>query len=354
MNDRENLLRTYRRTGPEWIPFSCNLPWPLWEALGDELDAVVARHPVLFPNHEPGTWRRRKEKVPPYRIAGREYTDMWGCTWKTEHDGMTGVVVDSPLAEGWRLLDDYTPPDPHTQLTWGRIDWDERRRAVAAQKEAGRFTTGSSDHGFCFMRLYYLRGFENLMVDMAEEAPELQRLIDIIVRHYRFVTEQYAAMGVDMMACGEDLGTQTASMTGPRHFRRWIAPAYRRIFAPAREAGALVRMHSDGFIMDIMDDLLATGIDVINPQDLVNGVDALAREVKGRVSIQLDIDRQRIVVFGTPREIEEHIEHCVRTLGAPEGGLSLVCAIYPPTPPANVEALLSAVEKYRTFWAGKG
>lgn len=102
--------------------------------------------------------------------------------------------------------------------------------------------------------------------------------------------------------------------------------------------------------MDIVDPLLATGLDVINPQDLVNGVDVLAREVKGRVCIRLDIDRQSVLPYGTRQEIRELIEIETRVLGSPAGGLEFICGIYPPTAPDNVDALCCALEEFRTYW----
>jgi hypothetical protein len=102
--------------------------------------------------------------------------------------------------------------------------------------------------------------------------------------------------------------------------------------------------------MDIMDELLVAGVDIINPQDLCNGIDNLAREVKGRACIRLDIDRQSVVPFGTRSEIRGLIEEEVRKLGSPQGGLEMIAGIYPPTPAENVDALCSAMEEFRTYW----
>ena len=44
------------------------------------------------------------------------------------------------------------------------------------------------------------------------------------------------------------------------------------------------------------------------------------------------------------------IEEGVRKLGSPKGGLELVCGIYPPTPPENVDAIACAFEEFREYW----
>jgi len=37
-------------------------------------------------------------------------------------------------------------------------------------------------------------------------------------------------------------------------------------------------------------------------------------------------------------------------LGSPQGGLELICGIYPPTPPENVDAVCAAFERARAWW----
>jgi uroporphyrinogen decarboxylase len=155
----------------------------------------------------------------------------------------------------------------------------------------------------------------------------------------------------------EDLGAQTASIISPEMFRKYCRPVYERLIQPCRERGMHVGMHSDGYIMDLIDDLLIAGVTILNPQDLCNGIDNIRRALKGRVCIRLDVDRQTVVPYGTPREIRELVEEEVRTLGSPDGGLEMVAGIYPPTSPDNVHALACAFEEFRTFWfdgRGKG
>jgi plastocyanin len=131
---------------------------------------------------------------------------------------------------------------------------------------------------------------------------------------------------------------------------QWIVPAYQRIFGPARRAGCHVHLHTDGHMIELIDEIIDAGVTICNPQDLCNGIDNIKAAVDGRISIRLDIDRQTIVPFGTPREIHDHVEEAVRKLGSPRGGLELIVGIYPPTPLENVEALCAAFDKYRTYW----
>ncbi len=86
---------------------------------------------------------------------------------------------------------------------------------------------------------------------------------------------------------------------------------------PALDTGIPIHMYSVGDIRDLMDDLLETGIKVINLQDLVNGIGWISWQLKGKYCIELDIDRQSATVFGSPAQVTHHIEHIVKTLGSP-------------------------------------
>ncbi len=349
LSERENYLRTVTMTGGEWIPMHISISGATWNQLRDELEDVLVRHPHFFPNFEKG---KQDWDALEYRRQQREranYVDNYGCRWRGEVDGIGGIVEFHPLAD-WAALEQFRMPDPHTQLPLGPVDWEKVRAGVAERKRRGQLTEGGLEHGWLFLRLYYLRGFENLMMDMATEDPRLDRLISMIVEYSRYIVEQYMSMGVDVITFPEDLGAQQASVLGPKAFERWIAPAYRTLMQPVRAAGIHVHMHSDGYIMDIVDQILECGVNIINLQDLVNGLENIERELKGRVCVHLDIDRQSVVPFGTRQEIFELIEEAVRRLGSPRGGLMTVVGFYPPTPAENIDAVLSALEKFQRYW----
>jgi uroporphyrinogen decarboxylase len=347
LTERDNYLRnaTFRR--PEWMPCVVSISDAAWHEMHEELEPILLRHPTLFPGFTPG--KRPHDHFAPAQRAGEDYVDAWGCTWSASIDGLEGIVHGSPL-DDWAKLAAYRPPDPATQWDREPADWAGAAARVQAAKSAGRLTAGGGYHGFFFLRLTYLRGFENLMVDMATEAPELDRLIAIVAGYNEELARRWLDTGIDVLELADDLGSQKAAVVSPRHFRRYLAPHYRSLVAAAHARGSLAAFHSDGYVMDIMDDLLATGIDVVNPQDLVNGIGDLERQVKGKRCIRLDVDRQDVVPFGKPAEIHALIEEEVRRLGSEQGGLELICGIYPPTPPENVEAVCAAMEALRTYW----
>jgi len=136
----------------------------------------------------------------------------------------------------------------------------------------------------------------------------------------------------------------------PAAWRKLFKPAYRRIIGLTHERGAWFALHTDGYIVDIIPDLIEIGLWQLNPQDMVNGLDNLARLAKGKVHLALDIDRQKITFSGTPAEVDAHIKKCIQTLGSPQGGRDLVFGAYEGTPINNIETAVRAMEKYHDIW----
>lgn len=349
MNERENLLRAVRFEGPERIPVGVSLSAACWHHYDpDALQDLMEAHPVLFPNFERSA--EPPEPTPaPWRRAGERYTDSWGCVWETEQHGLTGTVVEHAL-EDWSDLEGFTPPDPAEQNGWGPIDREAVERRFERAREGGRLRRGSLRHGHTFLTLMYLRGYQNLLFDMADEDPRLLRLIGMVEEFNAGLVRRFVALGAEWIGYPEDLGMQRGPMLNPDHFRRYIKPVYRRLMAPAKDAGCVVHMHSDGDIRALAEELLDCGVEALNLQDLVNGIEWIRDNLKGRVCIDLDIDRQRVVPFGTPDEIHEMIGKAVRELGSPEGGLMLHHGVYPGVPLRNIEAVIDAMERYSTYY----
>jgi uroporphyrinogen decarboxylase len=350
MNPRENTLRAVRFEIPEHVPMAFHINAACWHHYPqDALQELMAAHRLLFPHFEP----KAGPVVPDYgpnQRAGQPYTDDWGCVWQTSDDGITGTVTGHPLAS-WGHFAAYRPPDPETQSGLGPQDWEAVAAQLARDRAAGRLASGGLRHGHTFLQLSDIRGYANLLVDMAEGEPRLDRLIEMVEAFNMAIVRRYLDLGVEWMSYPEDLGMQVGPMLSPAHFRRYIKPSYQRLMAPARQAGCIVHMHSDGDIRLLVDDLIDGGVEAINLQDLVNGIDWIAAKFAGKVCIDLDIDRQKITPHGTPAQIDALIRREVEMLGRKEGGLMMIYGLYPGVPLENARALMDAMERYAAYYS---
>lgn len=306
-------------------------------------------HKFLFPNFQ----RPQGIYTPSFSPVARKdepFTDDFGCLWETTQDGITGTVTRHPLSD-WTAFDRYKAPDPSVCTGIGPIDWGETSSRLAKAKAKGNVAAGGLRHGHTFLQLCDIRGYENLIFDMVDEEPKLEKLIDIIEEFNLYTVNRYLDMNIDIMEYPEDLGMQNGPMLSPDQFRKYIKPSYQRLMAPARQKGVIVHMHSDGHIHALLEDIIDGGVELINLQDLVNGIDWIAGQFAGKICIELDIDRQFITSKGTLQEIDTLIREEVAKIAKKEGGLMMIYGLYPGIPLENVKAVMDAMEKYAFYYS---
>lgn len=341
LSDRENWIRAVTFHHPERIPCSVGFsPFTLVRHRG-EIDRLMRDHPRIFPEYDPVTFDFYEEMPVVYR-EGERFRDNWGCVWDNILDGLEGQVVEHPLAD-WKALATWRPPDPVTKTERGERDWTETRREMEERKARGLLTHGHAER--LFDRLYFLRGFDNLMLDFAEEPPELQRLIDILTEHELAIVEQWAKIGVDMISFHTDIGTQHGLMISPASFRRYIKPMYRTLFQKVRQAGSLAYLSSDGDLTAIVDDLVECGLQAHDPQLRAAGIERIAKAYKGKLFANVDLDRQGFP-FMSPTEIRDMIRRVIDVMHDPRGGFGMCASIYGDVPMRNIEEICNTFEEH--------
>jgi len=342
--DTENFLKVIEYDYPEWIPALFGLMPATWMKYGDDLETIILSHPTLFPDYEEGNFRRI--------TLTRNYqkgmwVDDWGVTWDNIEEGMAAAPLEAhvPL-DSWDAWDEYVAPDPLQNDLYGdSIDWDERRAWVAEQKSEGRLAKGKIYHGAMYMRLYYLRGFENLMMDIAVKDPRLDGLTQMVLHYNLKLIGKWIDIGADYFHFGDDLGVQKSLPISPSAWRRYLKPCFAQMFGKCRENGLLVSLHTDGYILDIIPDLIECGVSLVNPQVRPNTIEGLREQCQGKVALNLDLDRQ-LFPFASKRQLEDHIAEAIDTLALPEGGLMLHIEFDPDISLENIETICAALEKH--------
>ncbi|MCX7935252.1 MAG: hypothetical protein N3A66_08350, partial [Planctomycetota bacterium] len=121
-------------------------------------------------------------------------------TWEYRIFGVWGHPLRRPL-DDWENLLTYRPPLPPPLA--GDALAAARRRAAEHKKRY--YLTGWG--GELFERLRALRRYEDVLVDLALAAPEINRLADIVVAHMQACVANCLATGVDAVCFGDDFGT---------------------------------------------------------------------------------------------------------------------------------------------------
>ncbi|MCG3178812.1 MAG: hypothetical protein BIFFINMI_01142 [Phycisphaerae bacterium] len=144
--------------------------------------------------------------------------------------------------------------------------------------------------------------------------PEIRDYVDIV--------------GID----SDDWGTQTSLMASPKTFRDLFLPYRRRHNDEIHRIAPNVKtfLHSCGALHDLLDLLVQSGIDVLNPVQWPAGGHSAAEwkaKVRGRVSLWGGgVNAQATLALGSVAEIEAEVGRTVPVLA--DGGGFIFCNIH--------------------------
>jgi uroporphyrinogen decarboxylase len=339
MNSRERVRRAIRFQAPDRVPISHAVLPAAQLKYGPALDEV------LNVCREDFGWDYMQdlpvEKFPPIYRQGLNRDDF-GTLWRVEWMGVCGIPVDWPIKDlgrypEYRWPEDFPAGPPEGRQYSGHMcGFDGRWYA------RGAWIT-------YFEQLQQLRGMENLMIDLAVESAMLERLLDDLLAFNLRWIEKWTGLEYDGLHFGDDWGGQHSLLIRPETWRRIFKPRYAAMFAPVREAGRDLWFHTDGYVNEILGDLIEIGVDVINVQAAVVGPDWIARNLRGRVAFRTDIDRQRVLPFGSPSEVKEEVQRTFEACGTARGGLIACGEIGPDVPLENIRAMYEAFREYGRY-----
>jgi uroporphyrinogen decarboxylase len=194
-------------------------------------------------------------------------------------------------------------------------------------------------------------GMETALMHMLENPDVFDAVNTRVLEFYLQAAEimYKAADGrIHAVLIGNDFGSQRGLMLSPELIRRFVIPGCRRLVEQAHNYGIKVIYHSCGGISEIIDDLIACGVDAIHPiQALAAGMDAksLKESFGGKVSFCGGVDTQELLVNGTPEQVKKAVRELRRLF--PTGLIISPSheAILPDVSPGNIRALFEAARE---------
>ena len=111
-----------------------------------------------------------------------------------------------------------------------------------------------------------MRGTENVFLDLADDTPQIRRLIEMIHEFHLEDVRQWARSNVDAVFIMDDWGTNASLLIDPAMWRAVFRPLYKEYCDTIHDAGKFVFMHSDGHTAAIIGDLVEIGVDALNTQ----------------------------------------------------------------------------------------
>ncbi len=248
---------------------------------------------------------------PDERPSGKSGVDEWGAVWENIGVCNLGEVKEFPLKD-WSDLPRLKIPNIR----------EERRFANLKEARAKAGDHFLLAHGVSlYERVHFLRGLQNTWTDIYDAPEDLGKLIDILVDMNLYAIARYAEAGADGFIFCDDWGLQNRLMISPEKWREIWKPRYARVYAAAHAAGLITFLHSCGYIVDILDDLIEIGLDVIHMDQQENmGLELLGRRFAGRLTFYAPVDIQTVMARGNLDEIRAYCRKQMALLSRPEGG----------------------------------
>ena len=116
-------------------------------------------------------------------------------------------------------------------------------------------------------------GIENCWLNLGKQPKLMLAWFDRYADWLCGLVDSVAEAGVDLITLSDDWGSNQTMLFSPRMWRRMIGPYAGRVVKHAHERGIPVNLHSDGYIMQIMDDLHDIGYDMLHPIQESSGMD---------------------------------------------------------------------------------
>lgn len=313
MTSRQRVIRALEFDHPDRVPRDIWLLPIARLAHGERAVAeFLQRWPVDFASAAvPNPDLLRLTQGDPHAVG--IYRDEWGCEFVNAQAGVIGEVK-RPLLDDWSKFNGQHPRIPREALC---VDVDAVNQKVAEREQF--MLAGACPRPF--ERLQFLRGSENVFLDLAEQSPALREMLARVHAFYCDELSAWARTRVDGLMFMDDWGSQRGMLIDPAQWRRWFKPLYADYVRIAHDAGKKAFMHSDGHIFEIYEDLIEIGVDAINSQLFTMDIEEIGRRFAGRITFWGEIDRQHILCNATPDEARQAVERVVRALHRKDGGV---------------------------------
>lgn len=338
MNSRERVLAALRHEQPDRTPRDFWAEPPAWKRLfshvghddrGRLLDALGV-----------DVWHLDAPPPPERAIGAGLFQNFWGeryiyhaTPWGPMREDAKGALAEA------RDIGDLESFD------WPTADCLDRSTLKA---QCDRHESRALLYGFAdiWQRPALVRGWEDMFIDMVER-PEWahflsRKFTDFYLEDYTRAAEITGGR-IDLYLLISDLGSQQGPMISTSMFREFVAPYIKEMVDRIHHLGGRALYHSCGMIWPLIPELIALGIDVLDPIQPVGPEmrpESLKREFGDRLCFHGGIDMQELLPKGSPTQVEAEARRYCEVLGAGGGYILGPAHLFQPdVPPQNILAV---------------
>ena len=341
MTPRERVLMALDHRQPDRVPCDFWAEECTWERL---LAHVGHRDREKLLQDLQVDVRHLDVPAPPERsLGGGVMQNFWGeryfykqTPWGPMREDTRGALAE---AQSFSELKAFPWPNPDI------LD----HRSLQAQCQA--WDQYALLYGFAdvWQRPALVRGWEEMFVDMAQKPDWAHFLCRQFTDFYKedYTRAAEATKGrIDLYLLISDLGSQAKPLMSVSMFRTFVVPYLKEMIDLIHGLGARVLYHSCGWMRPFIPDLIALGVDALDPIQPVRpemAPEGLKADFGDRLCFHGGIDMQHLLPHGSAEEVRTEVGRYCRVLGQAGGYILGPAHLFQPdVPPENILAVYDA------------
>lgn len=367
MDSRERTFLSLEHEEPDRVPVDCWFSPAMKTKLENSLN--ISYEQFLDQNNIDLRYIEGPSYIGPPLAAGYNASeiDIWGVFRKKvqihlkdetgEYTETYKEVTCSPLqhADSVEEILEY----PH----WPSADWfdySKVEKQCRQIRDAGRVVVFMGDRLNRLAQLkpaFYLRGFEQVFIDMMENheiARALFKQIADFYLEYGLRILEAAKGKIDILCTGDDFGAQNGPLLSLSMWIGFLKKGFENYIKLGKAYNTYVMHHTCGSVYSLIPDMIDSNLDILQslqPEAADMDPKILKEEFGHRLSFQGGISIQKVLPHGSPADVTEHVKVLFERM-APKGGY-IACTshnIQADTPLSNIEALFEAYKKYSRYY----
>ncbi|TFF85942.1 MAG: hypothetical protein EU551_02965 [Promethearchaeota archaeon] len=194
-------------------------------------------------------------------------------------------------------------------------------------------------------------GMTNFVKYLYEDKSLAQDVFDVITDYTIECYNSYMDAGAKVFIESEDLAWKVGPMMSPKIFDDMLVPCYKRLTEAVHNRAGKIILHSDGYIMPLLDSVIEAGFDGIHSIEPTAGMDI--GEIKKKYGDELvllgNIDVGAVLTHGSRDDVCKAVKHVIK-VAAKGGGFFLSASnMINSVKIENLEYMVEAAHKYGEY-----
>jgi hypothetical protein len=302
----------------------------VYKAIGNALDST--KQFIRIPDLP------REEFLPDGRKVSYERWTLWIEPLKFADVDQAAKYLRSVLSTPESFIG-----DPKQYVKQGEVDYLKKKAAIGDIALFLEIDTTEGFHPF-----YELLGIEMLSYLIMDHPGLIGEYLDLcVIRSLQRIEALSICDQLPGVFYGVDLAYRSGPMFSPAFLRKQVFPRMEKVIDAYHRRGIKVLYHSDGNLWPILDDLVALGIDALNPIETLAGMDlGRLREKYPDLVFVGGIDCSQLLPFASTIEVADTVKKAIQAAG-PGYLAGSSTEIHDDIPLENVMAMIDTVKSYR-------